>query len=196
MRRIRRRNLDLVSEARPARATPEQYALFRRYVGARHSDGGMADMSMVDYQMMIEDSHVDTRLVEYRLGPEPSGDAGALIACCLTDRLSDGLSMVYSFYEPDLEHRSLGAFMILDHAERAKGFGLPHVYLGYWVEGSRKDGLQVALPAAGAAGHGGLDAGRLKPRLLAIASYDRLIVTSPLSAPPDDWISAAPAARR
>ena len=138
MRRIRRRNLDLVSEARPARATPEQYALFRRYVGARHSDGGMADISMVDYQMMIEDSHVDTRLVEYRLGPEPSGDAGALIACCLTDRLSDGLSMVYSFYEPELEHRSLGAFMIFDHAERAKGLGLPHVYLGYWVEGSRK----------------------------------------------------------
>lgn len=137
MRRVRRRNADLVAETRPARATQEQYALFRRYVGARHSDGGMADMSMVDYQMMIEDSHVDTRLIEYRLA-HANGEIGALIACCLTDRLSDGLSMVYSFYEPELESRSLGAFMILDHADRARDFGLPHVYLGYWVEGSRK----------------------------------------------------------
>lgn len=137
MRRVRRRNDDLVGEARPARATHEQYALFRRYVGARHSDGGMADMSMVDYQMMIEDSHVDTRLIEYRLA-QADGEIGALVACCLTDRLSDGLSMVYSFYDPELEHRSLGGFMILDHAERARSFGLPHVYLGYWVEGSRK----------------------------------------------------------
>jgi len=137
MRRVLRRNADLVAETRPARATHEQYALFRRYVGARHSDGGMADMSMVDYQMMIEDSHVDTRLVEYRLA-QADGEIGALVACCLTDRLSDGLSMVYSFYEPELERRSLGGFMILDHAERARGFGLPHVYLGYWVEGSRK----------------------------------------------------------
>ena len=138
-RRALRRNADLVVESRPARATQEQYALFRRYVGARHADGGMADMSMIDYQMMVEDSHVDTRLIEYRLGPEaPGGDAGRLVACCLTDRLGDGLSMVYSFYEPDFEERSLGSFMILDHMARAQGFGLPHLYLGYWVEGSRK----------------------------------------------------------
>jgi leucyl-tRNA---protein transferase len=120
-------------------ATPEQFALFRRYVGARHADGGMADMSMVDYQMMVEDSHVDTRLIEYRLPAEaPGGDADRLIACCLTDRLADGLSMVYSFYEPDMENRSLGAFMILDHVDRARAAGVPHLYLGYWVEGSRK----------------------------------------------------------
>lgn len=138
-RRIMRRNMDVVGEGRPARATPEQYALFRRYVGARHSDGGMADMSMVDYQMMVEDSHVDTRLIEYRLAPDaPGGDADRLVACCLTDRLGDGLSMVYSFYEPDFEERSLGSFMILDHIARARAAGLPHLYLGYWVEGSRK----------------------------------------------------------
>jgi arginine-tRNA-protein transferase len=139
LRRILRRNADIAGEARPARATPEQFALFRRYVGARHADGGMADMSMVDYQMMIEDSHVDTRLIEYRLPPDaPSGDADRLVACCLTDRLADGLSMVYSFYEPAFESRSLGAFMIRDHMSRARGAGLPHLYLGYWVEGSRK----------------------------------------------------------
>ncbi len=139
LRRILRRNEDLVGEARPARATQEQFALFRRYVGARHADGGMADMSMVDYQMMIEDSHVDTRLIEYRLQADaPGRDADRLVACCLTDRLADGLSMVYSFYEPDFEARSLGAFMILDHLRRATVAGLPHLYLGYWVEGSRK----------------------------------------------------------
>lgn len=138
-RRIARRNADLAAEPRPARATPEQFALFRRYVGARHADGGMADMSLIDYQMMIEDSHVDTRLVEYRLPMEAGdGEAGRLVACCLTDRLGDGLSLVYSFYEPDFESRSLGAFMILDHAARARALGLPHLYLGYWVQGSRK----------------------------------------------------------
>lgn len=138
-RRVARRNDDLHAELRPARATPEQYALFRRYVGARHADGGMADMSLIDYQMMIEDSHVDTRLVEYRRRADtPDGEAGQLLACCVTDRLGDGLSMVYSFYEPDFERRSLGAFMILDHAERTRALGLPHLYLGYWVEGSRK----------------------------------------------------------
>ncbi|MEK8094278.1 arginyltransferase [Methylocystis sp. IM3] len=137
LRRVLRRNADIVAEARPARATPEQYALFRRYVGVRHADGGMADMSMVDYQMMIEDSHVETRLVEYRLRADANG-AGRLVACCLTDRLADGLSMVYSFYEPEFVERSLGAFMILDHMRRARAAGLPHLYLGYWVEGSRK----------------------------------------------------------
>jgi arginine-tRNA-protein transferase len=138
-RRIARRNADVSAQPRPPRATPEQFALFRRYVGARHADGGMADMSLIDYQMMVEDSHVDTRLIEYRLTSEaPGGEAGRLVACCLTDRLGDGLSMVYSFYEPEFEQRSLGAYMILDHAARARGFGLPHLYLGYWVEGSRK----------------------------------------------------------
>lgn len=138
-RRIGRRNADISGEARPARASPEQYELFRRYVGARHADGGMADMSLIDYQMMIEDSHVDTRLVEYRLpAGATGGDADRLIACCLTDRLADGLSMVYSFYDPDFERHSLGAFMILDHMRRAQAAELEYLYLGYWVEGSRK----------------------------------------------------------
>jgi arginine-tRNA-protein transferase len=138
-RRLARRNADIAGEVRPARATPEQFALFRRYVGARHADGGMADMSMVDYQMMIEDSHVDTRLIEYRLPADaPGSDADRLVACCLTDRLADGLSMVYSFYDPAFADRSLGASMILDHLRRAAAAGLPHLYLGYWVEGSRK----------------------------------------------------------
>jgi arginine-tRNA-protein transferase len=137
-RRVIRRNADIVGEARPPRATQEQYALFRRYVASRHGDGGMADMSMIDYQMMVEDSHVDTRLIEYRISPDAPDGADRLVACCLTDRLADGLSMVYSFYETEFEERSLGSFMILDHMRRALAAGLPHLYLGYWVEGSRK----------------------------------------------------------
>jgi leucyl-tRNA---protein transferase len=136
LRKLARRNEDLRGKSREARASAEQYSLFRSYVGARHYDGGMADMSLLDYQMMIEDSHVETQLVEYRQ-PCPGG-VGTLVACCLTDRLTDGLSMVYSFYDPDLAARSLGAFMILDHIARAQALGLEHLYLGYWVEGSRK----------------------------------------------------------
>jgi len=133
LRRVEKRNSDAQGEARPPRATPEQYQLFRAYVGARHHDGGMADMGFADYQMMIEDSHVETRLLEYR-----AGDTGRLIACCLSDYLADGLSMVYSFFDPELAARSLGAFMILDHLARARALELEHVYLGYWVEGSPK----------------------------------------------------------
>jgi len=133
LRRIARRSEDVVADARPPHATPEQYALFRAYVGVRHHDGGMADMSMMDFQMMVEDSHVETGVTEYR-----ERETGRLLACCLTDRLADGLSMVYSFYDPALAARSLGVFMILDHVARAREQGLEHLYLGYWVEGSSK----------------------------------------------------------
>ncbi len=136
LRRVARRNLDIKGYACEPQATCEQYRLFRSYVGARHSDGGMADMSMMDYQMMVEDSHVETNIVEYRL--QEGEGAGQLVASCLTDRLADGLSMVYSFYDPDHPGRSLGAFMIIEHIERCKTLGLEHLYLGYWVEGSRK----------------------------------------------------------
>jgi arginine-tRNA-protein transferase len=102
----------------------------------------MVDMSVLDYGMMVEDSHVETRMIEYRRrGPDSTftgrGD-GELLAVALTDVLTDGLSMVYSFFEPAEATRSLGTFMILDHIERAKRHGLTHVYLGYWVNGSRK----------------------------------------------------------
>jgi arginyl-tRNA--protein-N-Asp/Glu arginylyltransferase len=136
LRRIARRNQDIRGYMREPHATVEQFRLFRSYVGARHFDGGMADMSMLDYQMMVEDSHVETRLIEYRL--QQGETAGQLVASCLTDRLADGLSMVYSFYDPTLPARSLGALMILEHIERARALSLEHLYLGYWVEGSRK----------------------------------------------------------
>lgn len=131
-KRVLARNSDLSARMIPAQPTAEQYGLFRRYLDARHADGGMVDMSVLDYAAMVEDSHVETRLVEYRL---PDGE---LVAVVLTDILSDGLSMVYSFYDPDLQDRSLGTFVILDHIGKTRTAGAPHLYLGYWVEGSRK----------------------------------------------------------
>jgi arginine-tRNA-protein transferase len=141
-RRIRRINDDLIGAMASPKPTPEQYSLFRDYLDSRHPDGGMADMSVLDYSMMVEDSHIDTFITEYRRrGPDTPihgrGD-GPLVAACLTDRLADGLSLVYSFYDPALPKRSLGAYVILDHIEKARRMSLPHVYLGYWVEGSRK----------------------------------------------------------
>jgi arginine-tRNA-protein transferase len=142
MRRILDRNSDLIGEMRTGVPTSEQYSVFRAYLDARHRDGGMADMTVLDYAMMVEDSHVDTRIVEYRRrGPDSTFTGrgwGELLAVSLTDVLSDGLSMVYSFFDPDAAARSLGTFMILDHFSRARRMGLPYVYLGYWVKGSRK----------------------------------------------------------
>jgi len=96
----------------------------------------MADMTVLDYAMMVEDSHIETRIIEYRRREQRG--AGDLIAVALTDVLADGLSMVYSFFEPDQASRSLGTLMVLDHIARAKSMGLSYVYLGYWVRGSRK----------------------------------------------------------
>jgi arginyl-tRNA--protein-N-Asp/Glu arginylyltransferase len=140
MRRILNRNSDIVSEMKVAVPTSEQYSIFRAYLDSRHRDGGMADMTVLDYAMMVEDSHIETRVVEYRRrkGDEAGRQAGDLIAVALTDVLGDGLSMVYSFFEPDEASRSLGTFMVLDHIARAKAMGLAYVYLGYWVRGSRK----------------------------------------------------------
>lgn len=93
-------------------------------------------MDVFEYSAMIEETPVRSRVVEYHAGGE--GDSDPLIAVCLTDMLSDGVSMVYSFFDPDLDRRSLGTFMILDQIAFAQEMGLPFVYLGYWVEGSDK----------------------------------------------------------
>jgi arginine-tRNA-protein transferase len=141
-RRVLGINADLIGHDRKPAPTAEQYSLFRTYLDARHADGGMIDMSVLDYSMMVEDSHVRTKLIEYRPrevnGRFTGRGDGSLLAVALTDVLSDGLSMVYSFYDPDQRSRSLGTYIILDHIERARALGLPYVYLGYWVEGSPK----------------------------------------------------------
>jgi arginyl-tRNA--protein-N-Asp/Glu arginylyltransferase len=142
MKRVLQHNSDLVGHMHNAEPSTEQYSLFRSYLDARHRRGGMSDMTVLDYAMMVEDTHVDTKVIEYRRrGPDTfitGKGQGELIAVALTDKMADGLSMVYSYFNPDFEERSLGTFMILDHIARARAMGLPHVYLGYWVNGSRK----------------------------------------------------------
>ncbi|HEX7076467.1 MAG TPA: arginyltransferase [Hyphomicrobiaceae bacterium] len=140
-RRVLDANRDLAVRRVPPRPTAEQYALFRDYIDARHADGGMADMTVLDYAMMVEDSVVDTFLTEYRVRTDSgldSATAGTLTAVALCDRLSDGVSMVYSFYDTEMPRRSLGTHMILEHIEYTRTLGLPYLYLGYWIEGSRK----------------------------------------------------------
>ncbi len=131
-RRIERRNTDLIVQEMPPRATAEQFALFQAYQQTRHGDGDMSTMSFYDYRAMVEDTPIETSVVEFRL---PSG---RLIGACLTDRLGDGLSAVYSFFETSLSQRSLGTYAIIWLVRRAVELGLENVYLGYWVEESRK----------------------------------------------------------
>ncbi len=132
LRRIARANLLMEGFEVPARATAEQYQLFQRYQQARHGDGDMATMSFYDYRAMVEDTPIETFIVEFR---DPDD---RLVGACLTDRLSDGLSAVYSFFLPGMDRRSLGTYTILWLIERARALGLPYVYLGYWVPESRK----------------------------------------------------------
>ncbi len=133
--RTLRRNSSLVREAMSPWATEEQYALFRAYLDSRHADGGMADMDIFEFAAMIEETPVRSRVVEYT---SRKGDDITLRAVCLTDVLDDGLSMVYSFYDPEMTGRSLGTYVILDHIRIARDAGIPYVYLGYWVPGSAK----------------------------------------------------------
>ncbi|MCR9236066.1 MAG: arginyltransferase [Alphaproteobacteria bacterium] len=142
MQRIVRKNNDIIVQERPAEASSEQYDLFRTYLDNRHPGGGMSDMSVLDYASMVEESEVETRVFEFRQRDTDSGITGRsrkpLIAVALSDVLSDGLSMVYSYFDPSEAARSLGTFMILEHLERAQRMGLPYLYLGYLVEGSPK----------------------------------------------------------
>jgi leucyl-tRNA---protein transferase len=134
-RRILRANQDVTVEVCAPRATAEQYGLFKRYLEARHAGGGMTQMSFVDYEYMVEDTPVQTVLVEYR---QNSGSERPLLAMALTDVMPDGLSMVYSFFDPDHARRGLGNLLILDHIKQVQMAGLNYVYLGYWVKDSPK----------------------------------------------------------
>ncbi len=137
-RRIIRRNSDLVVSACRPWSTSEQYDLLRRYLSKRHPVGGMTNMDDMDYADMVEQSPVRSNVIEYRT-PGRFGRLGQLVGACLTDQQADGLSMIYSFYDPDADGRlGLGNYIILDHIMRAKAAGLPYVYLGYWVEGAAR----------------------------------------------------------
>ncbi len=142
-RKIMARNADLARSLRPAQATEEQYRLLRRYLVSRHAQGGMAEMSMRDYTAMVQETAVRTHIVEYRYTSGPRKNE--LAAAALVDVLSDGLSLVYSFFDPDDPKRSLGAYTILDHIQQARAAGFGYVYLGYWIPGSEKMAYKAAF---------------------------------------------------
>ena len=146
-RRAIRKNSYLRRDATSPWATEDQYGLFRRYLDSRHSDGGMADMDIFEFAAMIEETPIKSRVIEYTR-PAAVGEPGLpLTAVSLTDVFDDGLSMVYSFYDPDLTLHSLGTYLILDHVDIAREAGLAYVYLGYWVPGSRKMGYKAGFSA-------------------------------------------------
>ena len=132
LRRVRARNHDLSAVMTEPRATAEQFRLFTRYQRSRHSGSDMADMTFGDFRAMIAETPVDTRIIEFR------DAARTLLGACLLDRTDDGLSAVYSFFEPQVAARSLGTLAILRLVEEARAEGLPWVYLGYWIAESRK----------------------------------------------------------
>jgi len=130
--RIRAANKDLYRLDSHGQLTLDHYDMFQRYLGFRHEDGQMASMSFEEFSAMILNSPIDTRLTEYR------DQDDRLMGCILIDKQRDGLSAVYSFFQPDQTKRSLGSFMIVDLIDRCKDIGLPYVYLGYYIEQSRK----------------------------------------------------------
>jgi len=140
-RRVMRRNAALERRAASPWATDEQYALFRDYLEHRHPDGGMADMDIFEFAAMVEDTPVRSQVVEY-VATARDGRR-QLAAVCLTDIHDDGLSMVYSFFDPDRSRDSLGTYVILDHIALAREVGLKYIYLGYWVPGSEKMGYKT-----------------------------------------------------
>jgi arginine-tRNA-protein transferase len=136
-KRLSKRNTNILRAEVKAEATREQFALLRAYLDSRHAGGGMSDMGLFDYVAMVEETPVNTHIVEYRQAMS-DGRPPRLLACALTDVLRDGLSMVYSFFHPGEDGRSLGTHMILDHVAEAQARKLPYVYLGYWIRGSAK----------------------------------------------------------
>ena len=132
MARLWKQNQDLVAIKVPARATTEQYELFARYQQSRHTGSDMALMGFYEYSAMVEDSPIDTFMVEFR------DRSGELVAVCLTDRTSDGLSAVYSFFETESLRAGLGNYVVLWLIDQAQRLQLPYVYLGYWIADSAK----------------------------------------------------------
>ncbi|MHB0776478.1 arginyltransferase [Halomonas sp. WWR20] len=132
-RKLINRNRDIEKRIRLAEYDDEHYALYARYIRARHADGDMHPPSREQYRTFLTLDHPYARLIEFRLD-------GELLAVAATDVLGHGLSAIYTYYDPaaDLDRRSLGSYAILYQIEVARRQGLPHVYLGYWIQQSPK----------------------------------------------------------
>lgn len=163
---------DLIATVCRPWSTSEQFDLLQRYLSVRHPEGGMTTMDEVDFADMVEHTPVTSYIIEYR---EPSADGvtpGRLVGACLTDRQCDGLSMIYSFYDPHHEGRQgLGNYIILDHIRRSNDLGLGYVYLGYWVEGSARMQYKVRYRPMEKLGRAGWER-------IAAAEQDRLIAAA------------------
>jgi arginyl-tRNA--protein-N-Asp/Glu arginylyltransferase len=149
LKRIWRANAAVQVAVVAARATQEQFALFHRYQRQRHAGGDMALMGFADYKALVEESAVDTRLLELREAD------GSLIGCCLFDATGDGLSAVYSFYAAEHDKRGLGSLIVMWLVEAARSSGRPYVYLGYWIEECRKMAYKVRFMPIEALGPNG-----------------------------------------
>lgn len=130
-RRCLARNGDLAVRVKPLLFDEAHYRLYRRYQAARHAGGGMDQDDREQFRGFLLQSRVDSALLEYSLG-------GEVVMVSLLDRLLDGLSAVYTFYEPELARRSLGTFGVLTQVRLARDMGLPYLYLGYWIAASTK----------------------------------------------------------
>lgn len=149
MRKIMARNQDFHTRLVPAGATAEQYQVFAAYQGARHADSDMSRMSLADFAAMVDEGRVNTHLLEIR------DSGGRLRGGLLADRLDDGFSAVYSYYDPEDPRRSLGTWLILQAVEQCRRLGLPYLYLGYWIEGSRKMAYKARFQPLEALGRDG-----------------------------------------
>lgn len=147
-RRVLKRNATLTARDVPATPTEEQFALFRQYQLSRHTTGDMASMDFDDYSAMIADSPVRTFLTEFRT------ENGQLTGVCLNDLLEDGLSAVYSFYDPARAALSPGTFAVLHLIGKTRELNLPYLYLGYWIAESPKMSYKSSFRPAEIFTHG------------------------------------------
>ena len=148
-RRAANRAAALQLRCGPAKSDPEAEALLIDYIQARHADGSMASMGPSDVASMIEDTTVRSELWRLR---DPSG---VLVAWMLVDVVADGVSLVYSAFLPERARDSIGVALVLRAVDEANARGLPHVYLGYWVQGCRKMEYKAAFSALQAFGASG-----------------------------------------
>lgn len=130
-RRAWKQHASLTAHECPLEFSEEHYRLYQRYQTSRHAGGGMDLDNREQYTHFLLQSHVDTRIIEFR-------DNDVLRMVSVIDRLTDGLSSVYTFYDPDLQRSSLGTFGVLWQLEACRRLQLPYLYLGYWIAESRK----------------------------------------------------------